>query len=65
MKISENERQELINLIYNYGMIDGAHHKQWLIDQTLRYLLGKNYNEAIAARNNNPDNRDWDTGIAP
>jgi hypothetical protein len=26
--------------ILNYGQIDGAHHKQWVLDQALRILKG-------------------------
>lgn len=47
-----------IDLIIENGMIDGAHHKQWLIDQTLRSLLGDCYDGWIA------ENK-WDQGVAP
>lgn len=48
-----------IILIAEYGDIDGAHHKQWLIDQVLRALLTDEEYEAISTGTN------WDQGIAP
>lgn len=47
-----------INIINKYGMIDGAHHKQWVIDQVARKLLG-GFDYKIWA------DKDWDEGIAP
>ena len=51
-----------------YGMIDGAHHKQWVIDQMLRVVLKdcyeitiKNFNEQYPLGEYEP----WDEGIAP
>lgn len=29
-----------VELILDYGSIDGAHHKQWVLDQALRILTG-------------------------
>lgn len=47
-----------------YGHIDGAHHKQWVIDQMLRAALGpKRYREWREARDEDGD--DWDVGRAP
>ena len=46
-----------LRLIGEYGWTQGAHHKQWVIDQVLRLLAGAEY-ERIAAD-------DWDRGIAP
>ena len=52
--------------IEEYGMIDGAHHKQWLLDRTLRTLLGDaDYHEWVATHNSDDDYEDWDVGIAP
>lgn len=46
-----------------YGQVDGSHHRLWVIDQMLRKLLGDEYDDAIAE--NNGDDYEWDTGIAP
>lgn len=59
----DSERTEqAINLILEYGYIDGAHHKQWLLDQVLRVLAGERYDAMVAPVD---DVDDWDTGIAP
>lgn len=58
-----NERAAALAL--QYGMIDGAHHKQWLIDQMLRIIAGGGYAEIIEVFNSDEDYSDWDTGIAP
>ena len=57
----EQERQvdKAVTLIFRYGMIDGAHHKQWVLDQVLRLLRSDRYDLEIE------DYDDWDTGIAP
>lgn len=50
----------------SYGTIDGAHHKQWVIDQMLRKMLGaKGYKEWVAKMNSDPEYEPWDVGIAP
>ena len=39
---TEAERRIALALeyIYRYGSIDGAHHKQWVLDQAVRALTG-------------------------
>jgi hypothetical protein len=61
---------EAIGLIEEYGGTDGAHHKQWLIDQILRILLEDEESyikwlKAYCAGDNWPDEYEWDEGIAP
>lgn len=54
---------------HQYGGIDGEHHKQWVIDQMLRQILGaagyetwlNNYNAQSEAFDLAP----WDQGVAP
>jgi hypothetical protein len=48
-----------------FGMIDGTHHKQWVIDQMLRLLLGDRYETWVEAMNSDGDYLPWDRGIAP
>jgi hypothetical protein len=40
--INHNEPKEelAMEFISRYGYIDGAHHKQWVLDQVARVLLG-------------------------
>ena len=53
-----------VDLIRAYGGIDGAHHKQWVIDQLMRELLGPDrYKQWIQARES--EGLEWDDGIAP
>lgn len=48
----------------HYAWIDGAHHKQWVIDQMLRILAGMVYPELVAAYNREAA-EPWDVGVAP
>jgi len=45
--------------IVRWGSIDGDHHKQWVLDQVLRILMGTAYGEFIALIAN------WSEGIPP
>jgi hypothetical protein len=50
------------------AMIDGAHHKQWVIDQMIRALLGEGYatwRVAYDEYSRKNDYSEWDEGIAP
>jgi hypothetical protein len=58
---------KIIDLIGEYGGIDGAHHKQWLLDQILRVALD-NYGDWVGEYcdgEDGPNTYEWDTGIAP
>lgn len=55
----------ILELVARFGGIDGAHHKQWVIDQLLRHLLGHLYAAWVEEYNAPPDYDDWDVGIAP
>lgn len=57
-----------IELIVDYGGIDGAHHKDWVLDQTVRILAGDEYDRIVAEAcdgEDGPETYDWETGIAP
>jgi hypothetical protein len=43
--------------------VDGAHHKQWTLDQVVRTLAGDGYEEWV--QNRKGEEYDWDEGIAP
>jgi hypothetical protein len=66
---SELERiQTAIGLAVQYGGIDGAHHKAWVIDQMVRALAGDDYAQIVAAAKAGEDGSEtypWDEGIAP
>lgn len=57
-----------LDVAFQYGQTDGAHHKAWVIDQMARALLGDDYAEWIGEHNqgdDGPNTYGWDEGIAP
>ena len=58
-QMKEQDKERLIAILIEAGLIDGAHHKQWAIDQALRALLGVDYEFLSDVHDN------WDQGIAP
>jgi hypothetical protein len=59
---------EALELVQEYGGIDGAHHKQWLLDQIVRILADSGYDAWVADYQDGedgPDTYEWDTGIPP
>lgn len=64
----EEKIKAAIDLAVKYGGIDGAHHKDWVIDQMVRVLAGEKYEEVVRDACNGedgPDTYSWDIGIAP
>jgi len=63
--------QAAIDLAVQYGSIDGAHHKQWVIDQMLRRLMSDaEYDKFVSESDKGPNGEadyymPWDKGIAP
>lgn len=63
----EEKVDRALGVIEEYGGIDGAHHKQWVIDQVVRVLVD-DYPKWVADMcegEDGPDTYDWDEGIAP
>lgn len=63
-----NRTDKALELIFRYHGIDGAHHKDWLIDQVTRVLAGDRYDSFVAdarAGSDGPETYGWPTGIAP
>ncbi len=57
-----------VDLAVEYGGIDGAHHKDWVIDQMIMVLSGDRYEEIVkeaCAGEDGPNTYSWDCGIAP
>jgi|GEM_PF-2434455 hypothetical protein len=63
--MNENDIQNAIRVILEYGMLEEIHHKQWVLDQVLRFLLSSNYEERIKEFNSDVDYGPWDPGIPP
>lgn len=59
---------QALEIARRYGGIDGAYHKNWVIDQMVRALTGDGYAAFVAdakAGTDGPDTYSWDEGIAP
>jgi hypothetical protein len=57
-----------LEIALQYGQIDGAHHKAWVIDQMCRALLGTEYDQWVEQGRmgtDGPETYDWDVGIPP
>lgn len=57
-----------LTLAFHYGMVDGAHHKMWVIDQMVRALAGDSYDQwvrEICAGADGPATYQWDEGTPP
>ena len=59
---------DAMDIIEQFGGIDGGHHKQWVIDQVARALLKDDYKDwvkAMCSGEDGPNTYEWDTGIPP
>lgn len=55
--------REALQVAIECGSTDGAHHKQWAIDQIVRALTAEMYESFVASYQS--EGGEWDTGIAP
>ncbi len=65
-EIAADQQEQItkaVILTLQYGQIDGAHHKMWVIDQIVRILTKNQYDAVIKVSNG--DEYEWDVGIAP
>ena len=66
--MNDDRIAKALELGVKYGGIDGAHHKDWVIDQMIRILAADGYDEIVAdacAGEDGPHTYGWDCGIAP
>jgi len=66
--MNDSERiKTAMDIIEEYGFIDGAHHKQWVLDQIVRVLASdyERWVDGYCFGEDGPDTYEWDTGIAP
>lgn len=68
---TETEAKAL-NLIFRYGGIDGAHHKDWVLNQVVRVITKDKYLDFVAfakkgeiGKLDGPDEYNYEEGIAP
>jgi hypothetical protein len=64
------QKEDVLELIHTYAGVDGAHHKQWLLDQIVRVLCGseREYTRFVAEHEegeDGPKTYEWDAGRAP
>ena len=67
-RLTDSPAEKALNVIHQYGGIDGGHHKQWVLDQVVRALTGDRYDAWVVnqkAGEDGPDTYEWDEGIAP
>lgn len=67
-KLGKDDAEAALRCLLGYGQVDGAHHKQWVIDQAVRRLAGAYYDDLIAAYQDGedgPETYEWDQGVAP
>lgn len=65
---AEERVKAALAIAEDYGGIDGAHHKAWVIDQMVRALTGPDYENWVAAYiagEDGPNTYNWDCGVAP
>lgn len=58
----------VLNIIAECGGIDGAHHKQWVLDQIVQVCTEDDYAEWVREYcdgEDGPDTYHWDVGIPP
>ena len=68
MKTDQEKITAAINIAVEYGGTDGAHHKDWVIDQMVRALADDKYESIVAAAKageDGPDTHSWEEGIPP
>ncbi len=67
--MSDTEKiQKAIEMAVRFGGNDGAHHKDWVIDQMVRILAGDDYEKVVREACNGkdgPDTYSWEVGIPP
>jgi len=57
-----------LSIAVEFGSVDEAHHKAWVIDQMVRALAADDYETLVAdakSGSDGPDTYSWDEGIAP
>lgn len=69
LKERDEKIEKVLELLFQYGQIDGDHHKTWVIDQTVRILTGDKYNEFVKEYEIDEETGEkewtWKNGIAP
>ena len=69
LKEKDKQIEKVLEIAFQYGQIDGDHHKTWVIDQIVRILTGEKYNEFVKEYETDEETGEkewtWENGIAP
>lgn len=68
LALASERIEKALEVVQRYGGTDGAHHKQCVLDQVVRFLAAHDYDAWLAdycAGEDGPDTYSWDEGIAP
>lgn len=68
MEEFSNEVEKALEVALQFGGIDGGLHKAWVIDQMVRALTGKDYEEWVKESKvgeDGPETYGWDEGTPP
>ena len=60
-----SEKEWALHYICQYGEIDGSHHKDWVMDQVCRILLGTQVNVTLAKWSNGKEEYRFKTEKPP
>lgn len=63
-----DKQEAVMNMIEQYGQIDGGHHKAWVLDQIARIIKGDKYEHWVKQMKAGEDGLDtysYDEGIPP
>lgn len=67
-RLSKDKIVRALDLIREYGGHDGAHHKDWVLDQVVRVLTGDDYEAWVAetkSGEDGPETYGYETGTPP
>jgi hypothetical protein len=56
--------QAVMDFLWEVGQVEGDHHKAYVIDNVVRLLLAKGYDEWVKHYEDQGQNV-WDIGVAP
>lgn len=69
LKEEKDKTDKVLEITFQYGQIDGEHHKTWVKDQIVRILTGDKYNEFVNEYETDEETGEkewiWKNGIAP
>lgn len=60
--------KKALQIAKKFASNDGAHHKDWVIDQMVRVLTGSEYANFVAevrSGQDGPETYEWKEGVAP